>query len=161
LTQSVLSQLHAVNRVLSVNLDGVTHDESLQQPSPAGNCLNWILGHLVASYDNLLKVLDAERVLTPEQFEVYDRAAEPLTESTKAMSFDDLREAFGTSHERVVAAIENLPAERLDDPSPFSPGKNPNETIGSLLSLFAFHQAYHAGQTGLGRRLVGKPNAIT
>ena len=69
MTRSIIAQLQAVNSVLRVNLDGITHEESLHQPSPAGNCLNWILGHLVASYDNLLKVLGGEAVLTAEQFE--------------------------------------------------------------------------------------------
>jgi uncharacterized damage-inducible protein DinB len=159
--RSVITQLQYINAVLDRNLDGIGHEASVFQPSPAGNSINWIVGHLVASYDNLLPVLGADPVLGPEQKALYDRAAPPLTEPAKAMPFDDLRSAFATAHERVVAALESLPEERLSEPSPISPGNNPEETVGSLLSVFAFHQAYHAGQTGLARRLAGLGNALT
>ena len=33
----------AINR----NLDGLSHEESLVIPEPGGNCLNWVLGHIV------------------------------------------------------------------------------------------------------------------
>jgi hypothetical protein len=32
--------------------------------------------------------------------------------------------------------------------------------IGTLLASIAFHEAYHLGQTGLSRRLLGKPGAL-
>ena len=158
--ETVLGQFNAVAWVLSVNLDGVDHEASLLAPSPAGNCLNWIVGHLVASYDNLLPALGEEPVLTLEQKALYDRGAPPIT-AESAVSFDQLRTAFATAHERVVAGLRALPEERLPEPAPFSPGNNPEETIGSLLAVFAFHQAYHAGQTGLGRRLAGLAGGVT
>jgi len=161
MTQPLIAQLHAVRNVLNANLEGISHEQSVQQPEPAGNCLNWIVGHLVATYDKLLEVLGANPVLTPEQHEVYDRGVEPLIQTDRATPFGDLRDAFTSAHERVVAAIEQLPAGRLGEASPYSPTNNPDETIGSLIAIFAFHQAYHTGQTGLGRRLVGMPNAIT
>ena len=37
------------------NLDDVTNDESLLQPPGAGNCLNWVLGHIVAARNTVLK----------------------------------------------------------------------------------------------------------
>jgi hypothetical protein len=48
----------------------------------------------------------------------------------------------------------------MDGPAPFSPSKNPKETLRSLLTTVLFHQAYHSGQTGLLRRIAGKEGAI-
>jgi hypothetical protein len=31
------------------NLDEVTNEDSLVQPPGAGNCLNWVLGHIVVA----------------------------------------------------------------------------------------------------------------
>jgi uncharacterized damage-inducible protein DinB len=53
-----------------------------------------------------------------------------------------------------------LPAQRLEERVAQSPTGNPNESLGSLLATVMFHQAYHAGQLGILRRIVGKPGAI-
>ena len=50
--------------------------------------------------------------------------------------------------------------EALAAEAPFSPTDNPDETIGSLLAGLSFHEAYHAGQIGLLRRIVGKQGAL-
>ena len=36
-----------VHKVVQLNVDGLTQSDSLIQPSPAGNCLNWVAGHLL------------------------------------------------------------------------------------------------------------------
>ena len=36
----------AAHRIVRLNADGISHEESLGQPQNAGNCLNWVLGHL-------------------------------------------------------------------------------------------------------------------
>jgi len=41
-----------------------------------------------------------------------------------------------------------------------SPTGNPNETVRTLLTTIMFHQAYHAGQTAVLRRIAGKEGAI-
>ena len=38
------------------NLEDVTNEESLVQPPGAGNCLNWVLGHIVAARNTALKL---------------------------------------------------------------------------------------------------------
>jgi uncharacterized damage-inducible protein DinB len=158
--RTVTGQLQAARAVLAANLEGVDHDLSLVQPTPGGNCLNWILGHLVASYDRILPALGGEPVLSPEQKAVYARGGEPLDDPGKAVPFEELQRAFEIAHARVIEGLGRLSEERLGEPAPFSPTDNPDETLGSLLSVIAFHQAYHAGQTGLARRLVGLEGAI-
>jgi len=157
---TITGQLQTVNGILQANLDGIDHDASVRQPSPAGNNLNWIFGHLVSAYDNLLPILGADPVLSPEQKERYERGSQPLTDRGEAVSLDELRQAWTTAHERVIEGLAGLPEDRLSEPAPFSPGNNPDETIGSLLAVFAFHQAYHVGQLGLGRRIAGFEGAV-
>ena len=43
--------------VIHRQLDGLTNEDSLLQPSFRGNCLNWILGHIVFSREPVLAFL--------------------------------------------------------------------------------------------------------
>ena len=38
---------------------------------------------------------------------------------------------------------------------------DPDDTVGSQLATFVFHECYHVGQTGVLRRVVGKSGVIT
>ncbi len=77
-----------------------------------------------------------------------------------ALELRDLLAGFDEASRRFDAGLAGVNPETLDQLAPGSPSGNPNETVRSLLSTIAFHQAYHAGQTGLLRRLAGKEGAI-
>lgn len=153
-------QARVTQRVVGLNVDSISHEESLIQPQPAGNCLNWMVGHLVCVYQLVFPLLGQEPVIGEERLKPYVRHSAPLTNSGEALPFRELLAAFDKASERVDAGLANLAPKKLDDPAPFSPTNNPKETVRSLLSSISFHQAYHAGQTGLLRRIVGKPGAI-
>jgi len=59
-----------------------------------------------------------------------------------------------------IGLVKRTSPKQLSAAAPFSPTGNPNETTGTLLASIAFHEAYHLGQTGLSRRLLGKPGAL-
>jgi hypothetical protein len=149
-----------VHRVVLLQVDGLSHADSLIQPHPGGNCLNWVLGHLLAIYGRLLGLLGQAPVIPDAELARYDRGASPLTDPAQALDFARLVTAWDETCARVDAGLAALPAEHLPMPSRFSPSNNPNETIGSLLATICWHQAYHTGQAALLRRLAGKPGAI-
>ena len=153
-------QARATRRVVQSNVDSISHEESLVQPQPAGNCLNWVVGHLVCVYQLAFPLLGQEPVIEDARLKPYARHSVPLTNSAEALSLQELLAAFDKASERVDAGLTNLAAKKLDEPAPFSPTNNPKETVRSLLTSISFHQAYHAGQTGLLRRMAGKPGAI-
>ncbi|MGH9529409.1 MAG: DinB family protein [Terriglobales bacterium] len=148
------------HKIVQRNLEGITHEESLMQPRPAGNCLNWVLGHLLCVYESMLEVLRQEPVIGKETLKRYARGTPPLQNPAEALQFDDLLAAWDKAGDRVDAGLANLAPEMLDAPAPFSPSNNPNETVRTLLAVTFFHQAYHAGQMGILRRLAGKKGAI-
>ena len=153
-------QTGMIRTVVRLNVDGVSQEESLIQPSPAGNCLNWVVGHLTCIYNKVIPLLGEEPVADEATLKRYDRGAPPLQDGAEALDFRDLMAAFEKASERVDAGLANLGAEALDQKAPFSPGGNPDETVRSLLGTVFFHQAYHAGQTGILRRIAGKEGAI-
>ena len=152
-------QLNASFGVAQRNLADVSHEESLLSPGSGGNCLNWIAGHLMASRNDLLEVLGKQRLWGKEHDELYRRGSEPIT-AANARPLAELTQAFRDSHEAVLSSLQAVTPERMAEPAPFSPGNNPDETVGTLLALFAFHEAYHVGQTGVLRRVCGHPGAI-
>ncbi|TAM82812.1 MAG: DinB family protein [Acidobacteria bacterium] len=151
---------HLVNVVLQRNLEGISHEESLAQPCPGGNCLNWVLGHLLHVYNNALPLLHQEPVMEKKVLERYARGAAPLSDPAEAVPWNSLTKSWNEAARRVDEGLGRLSPELLDSPAPFSPTDNPEETVRSLLTTLFFHQAYHAGQTGILRRLAGKKGAI-
>jgi hypothetical protein len=152
-------QARMIREVVRINLDGITQEESLIQPTE-GNCLNWVMGHLVCIYDKILPLLGQEQVMAEETLKRYDRGSPPLKNPAEALELRDLMTAWDEASRRIDAGLAGLTAEVLDRPAPASPSNDPTETVRSLLSAISFHQAYHAGQTGLLRRIAGKEGAI-
>lgn len=146
--------------MVRANLAGLTHDESLIQPRPGGNCLNWVVGHLLSVYNSTLPLLGQQPVLEKSALARYERGSAPLEGPGEAREFGELVAAWDTATERIDTGLAGLTNDVLDRPAPFSPSKDPNETVRSLLTTVLFHQAYHAGQTAVLRRLVGKEGAI-
>lgn len=152
------SQTRLTNMVLQANVKDITHEESLIQPHPGGNCLNWVVGHLVCIYDGILPLLGQEPV--KGNLQRYDRGTPPIEDPVEARDLGELVAAWNEAVQRFDSGLASLTLERLDQTSPVGPDPEKTETIRSLLSLISFHQAYHAGQTGLLRRLAGKEGAI-
>ena len=142
-------QAGIIRQVLRMNVDGFTHEESLIQPSPAGNCLNFVVG-----------MTGQEPVMEPGALDRYARGAPPITDPAEAIDLATLMDAWDTACERVDAGLAALAPEFLDQHAPNSPTNNPDETNRTLLSTVFFHQAYHSGQAGLLRRIAGKKGAI-
>ena len=150
----------AIDKVLRMNIDGLSQADSLIQPRPAGNCLNWVVGHLLCVYNHVLPMLEQMPVMKTAALARYDRGSAPIQDASEALQLADLASKWEEAAARIDSGLANLAPETLDAPAPFSPNNDPNETVRSLLTLVFFHQAYHAGQTGLLRRMAGKPGAM-
>jgi len=153
-------QAGMIRHVVGLSVDGLTQAETLIQPQPAGNCMNWVVGHLLTIYQQVLPLIGQEPVIPNGKLKQYNRGSQPIRDSGHALDISDLMTAWGETCARIDSGFAALTSEDLDRPAPFSPTDNPNETIASLLTTVCWHQAYHAGQTGLLRRLAGKDGAI-
>jgi uncharacterized damage-inducible protein DinB len=67
---------------------------------------------------------------------------------------------FRKAQKPLEEGLDSITDDTMSQPAPFSPTGNPDETIGSLLAAIAFHEAYHAGQLGLLRRLAGREGVM-
>jgi len=160
LVQTLAVQSSYTHWVFNKTLDGITHPESLTQPAPAGNCLNWVAGHITATRMSTLELLGRESVWGQEWRDRYKRGSDAVTVGDDAADFADIIQAFNAAQDLVISGLSELTQERLDEPAPFSPGNDPDETVGSLLAGLVFHESYHCGQLGVLRRLLGKDGVI-
>jgi uncharacterized damage-inducible protein DinB len=152
-------QARMARDVVNANTHGLTHEDSLVEPRPGGNRLNWVLGHLLSVYDGFLPLLKQEPVIGPAT-QRFARGSPPLTDPAEAIDFGKLVAAWNQASERVDTGLTRLDPEILDRPVPNSPSGNPDETVRSLITTVMFHQAYHAGQTAVLRRIAGREGAI-
>jgi hypothetical protein len=155
----LLGQAGIVDRALRANLDGITHEQSLIAPQPAGNCLNWIVGHLVHGYQLALPLVGREPVVPPDELARYARGSGPIDDPEGAWSIEDLLDAWTRSTQRLEDGLRGLSSDDLDRRiDPFGSGRE--EPLRGHLSFLLFHQAYHVGQAGVLRRVAGEEGAI-
>jgi hypothetical protein len=159
-TKTIAYQLGLCSYVLEKNLGGLTHEESLINPQPGGSCLNWIVGHLTRSRNQALRLFGQKPMFPTEEFNAYDDNDGTPFRREKAIPFEELKRRFKALQEPLVNGLNGISAEAMEKPAPFSPTGNPQETVGSLLAAIAFHEAYHVGQTGLLRRVLGREGVI-
>lgn len=153
-------QAELVRKRVRSNLEGFSHVESLVQPEPAGHSANWILGHLIEVYQRTLDALHQERVLTDEALEPYRQGAAPREDPDAALPLEELLDAWDATAARVDAGLQGLAPEALDARGHYLAKRPEPTTLRQYLDTILFHQAYHAGQLGLSRRLAGKEGAV-
>ncbi|HEX4309714.1 MAG TPA: DinB family protein [Acidobacteriaceae bacterium] len=153
-------QGRVIQRVLRINTEGLTQQDSLAPPMPAGNCLNWIVGHMLETFDGVLPVVEQAPVLGRQTLERYKRGSTALINAGDALPIEKLLAACDEAANRMDQGLATLTQHQLDAPAPFSPSNNPKETVRSLLTVVMLHQAYHVGQTGVLWRIAGKEGKI-
>ena len=138
------SALFQINRapMMALNLQGISQDMADATPAEGLNSITWILAHIVTY----------RRVLLEEILRVpFDPAlAEPTTLPELKAAIEEVQSALAKAFDAVQdwSAMQNHPV--LPSPMPL------DQIVGAFLS----HDAYHAGQLGTARRLLGLPGAL-
>jgi uncharacterized damage-inducible protein DinB len=154
--EAVAQHFRLMYQTAASNLEGLTQEQSLVQPSPGGNCANWILGHLTSVQNGAMSLLGEKPVWESSQL---TRAGDdPITGPANAIDWNTLRSRFLGSRERCLAAISAMSDEALSEsvPHPFGGSCSRAE----LLNILAFHQTYHVGQLAISRRIAGLEGAV-
>ena len=114
-TEVLRQQARTVQRVVRLNVEGVSHEERLIQPQPAGNCLNWVIGHLVVAYQSVFLLLEQEPVISEERLKAYAWHSLPLKNRAEAVPLQELLAAFDKASERVDAGLTSLAVDEAND----------------------------------------------
>lgn len=143
-------------------LADVQGDEWYFQPGPALAHPLWICGHLAASQDLLVFVRCLKQPSTlPDQFKSHFGIGGPV-KSAREHDYPSPDAVLGIMrqvHERTLAAIREMSDALLDEPAFGADGKSPHPHYKDKRGAVAHcnrHEAFHAGQLALIRRLLGK-----
>ncbi len=157
-TQDFIRLFNLENNLIKSQAEGLTHAESLVQPRPSGNCMNWVLGHLLESQVSLLTALGGESPIDPAQLAISKRESAPI-----------IGDAPGVLHigvllkglDEVNAAIVARLAEMSDaDFERQVPQGERMVSLGWRLLFLEFHYTYHVGQLEQLRQMAGHSEKI-
>jgi len=138
--------------------EGLGHADSLIQPPVRGNCMNWVLGHILDSRQGLLAAFGCEPIVGASLGERYGYGSEPVKEDSEGvLRLEELVGAIDESQSTLASVL------RKRDEASFSELRD--TFMGSVpLSRFVFfmyfHETYHVGQLELLRQLAGTDDAV-
>src|SRR5512133_262107 len=137
--------------------DGISNEESVIQPPVRGNCMNWVLGHILNDRNLVLSLLGEASIFDETEVERYQRDSDPILRLEDGLPFDQLLEKFDLSQKRIVAGLRRITSERLEEIDKVGTRK---EEVGALISFIHWHETYHTGQFELLRQLAGKNDKV-
>lgn len=145
-------------RIIGLQTDGLSHEDSLIQSPYRINCLNWVLGHLLDGRGRLLELLGAGRVVPAERTERYRRESDPiLGDGPDVIRLGDLVEGLEAAGGRIVEILESMDPTDLDAEVDEGDGPRP---LGHVVFGRYFHDTYHTGQTDLLRQVAGVEDKV-
>jgi hypothetical protein len=157
ISSSDLVYYFALNlRVLDRQLDGLTHEDSLLQLPFRGNCMNWVLGHILNNRSYFMRtLLDIEPVVASDVTARYESDSDPVTpDSDDILQLERLVELLNESQEKISERLEAM------TDADFAATDENGNTLGKRLLFFYFHETYHTGQTELLRQLTGVDDKV-
>jgi hypothetical protein len=145
------------HRVIHLQTDGLTNADSLIQPPFRGNCLNWVLGHILVGRNDVLELLGEPPFWDEAEAARYRSGSDPVTADDQALSLEQLLADLDHSQDQIAAALASVLPQFLAEP--VKPGEN-DQPRGAAVAFLHWHETYHTGQLELLRQLAGKNDAI-
>ncbi len=145
-------------KVIGQQVQGLTHEHSLLQPPFRGNCLNWVLGHMLDTRNAVLLALGAGPLGGEGHWKRYGHGSDPVCgDAPDVVRLEKLLELLGQSQEVINARMPRLSEEELARKTRDHRGE---VTLAQRLFFLYFHDTYHCGQTELLRQLAGTNDHI-
>jgi hypothetical protein len=145
-------------RIIERQVEGLSHEDSLLQTPYNINCLNWVIGHIVAGRDHALESLGAEPVMSDAERSRYARESDPIRrEGPDVMPLPRLMELLRGSQHRLESALGPMSHDDLSVETTWGATLT---TLGALVHFRYFHDSYHTGQTDLLRQVAGTNDAV-
>lgn len=152
-TASLKAQFDLHTRLYSNALSGISETESTQRENDYVNNIKFIAGHLLNTRVGFLTQLTGGQP-DGSYADQFGRGVK-LDPSANYPSLDQITSRWRETADGISQGLANLPAEALAAPAPVQTPIG-DETMRGLFSFLLSHEAYHIGQLGLLRKMIGK-----
>ncbi|KAF0112190.1 MAG: hypothetical protein FD147_251 [Chloroflexi bacterium] len=143
--------------VIDRQTQGITHAESVIQPPVRGNCMNWVIGHILMQRDLVLQLLDEAPIWDKSKSDRYRRGSEPVTNAADGLPFDGMMANLALSQERIERGLKAISPDSLTRQGELN---GEHDQIGTLIAGLHWHETYHTGQLELLRQFTGKNDKV-
>jgi hypothetical protein len=151
--QDYIRMLRIENSLIKTQTQGLSQAESLLQPQPSGNCMNWVLGHTLDNQIIILKLLGGESPVDQAELAIYPRESEPVTaDGPGVLPLELLVAHHGQVYEALAACLSEMCDEDFAREVPLG---DRMVTLSWRIFFLHFHYTYHIGQLELLRQMAG------
>lgn len=159
--EAIQNTIKTADMVCGAYLGDLTDEEMMKRPHGECNHINWQVGHLIAS-DNQMANGCVPGMLAdlPEGFvEKYNKETTSNDDASAFCTKAELMELYQSQREAIMAKLNELSDEDLDKPAPEEmQGYAP--TVGAAMNMLGSHWMMHAGQWVIVRRELGRDIVI-
>ena len=155
-TESLIQSFALTHWLIKMQTDGLTNADSLLQLPFRGNCLNWVLGHILDGRNTVLKHLGESPVWSESEIALYRQGSEPIVSAEQALPLEKLLDDLDQSQQRIADALAEMSPEELAAIADTGGGKS----LGQTLAGSHWHETYHTGQLEILRQLAGTDDVI-
>jgi hypothetical protein len=136
-------------------LSDLNDDELMKRPYAACNHINWQIGHLIASENEMgNQAIPGSMPALPTGFaEKYSKEKAKSDDPSQFVRKAELMQVYQQQRAATLAALAKLSESDLDKPT----GVDYAPTIGAMFSMHGSHWLMHVGQWVVVRRQLGKP----
>ena len=150
--------LEMENEIIHDQTAGLSQADSLLQPQPGGNCLNWVVGHLLT---NQLEVIDAIGGTPPfdsDILAIYERNSEPIRgDEERILALNTMVSMHDQIHQVINDILNKMMEDDFENEIQIGERKM---KLGWRVFFLHFHYTYHIGQLEFLRQMAGKLDKI-
>lgn len=151
------AQLLGVNdRLLGKALAAVKGEDLTRRPGPGSSPLLWVIGHVVASRNQLARIVGAGLELSWAS--LFARLSR-FDETAANPSLAELQRVLGELSVQLQARLPALGEAELAAPSPTGL-PTPDKTVRGAIAFLVYHESYHVGQLGYLVKWLGYPGIV-
>jgi uncharacterized damage-inducible protein DinB len=155
---NILVELYKYNHdIIHQQLAEISHEESLLQLPFRGNCMNWVVGHILGVRGEALELMGLPGTLNLAEEKVYGYGSDPLADPANACDLGSMVKRLDDSLARVIYGLDSLSSAELNSQVRIWRGPMP---LIAALSYVQWHESYHTGQLELLRQLAGKNDKV-
>lgn len=146
------------NEIIQLQTKDLKQVDTLIQPQPGGNCLNWTLGHLLDGLLNILKVIGGMVPVDIPDLKRYQRESSPIRKDEPGILTPELLIEY--LNKVNIITVEHLKSMSESDFDQEIELWGSQVRRGWVVFFYYFHYTYHIGQLECLRNLAGKTDKV-